>query len=260
MMIAVGIFVAGKTLYKHIATEGNALMDIYHVYKTAFRCKRTSIDQSKPLLEYAKQEIEPEKVAHVQQVAKVLTLLLPTPAFWALYDQQSSNWTFQAMQMDNKVSSFAIKPEQMQIVNSFLILACIPLFDRVIYPFAKRLGIKCSSVQKIACGMILAAASFVASAILQSRIQQGTFAPNPATGSLECTNNCTSILWQIPQYILITFGEIMFSITGLEFAYSQAPGNMKSFCQSFWLMTVAVGNLVVIGISCASVFAEPHAA
>jgi len=30
-----------------------------------------------------------------------------------------------------------------------------------------------------------------------------------------------SILLQIPMYVLITAGEIMFSITGLEFAYSQ---------------------------------------
>ena len=30
-----------------------------------------------------------------------------------------------------------------------------------------------------------------------------------------------SMLWQIPQYITITAGEVLFSITGLEFAYSQ---------------------------------------
>lgn len=30
-----------------------------------------------------------------------------------------------------------------------------------------------------------------------------------------------SMLWQIPQYVTITAGEVLFSITGLEFAYSQ---------------------------------------
>lgn len=29
------------------------------------------------------------------------------------------------------------------------------------------------------------------------------------------------MLWQIPQYVTITAGEVLFSITGLEFAYSQ---------------------------------------
>lgn len=28
-------------------------------------------------------------------------------------------------------------------------------------------------------------------------------------------------IWQLPQYIIITAGEVMFSVTGLEFAYSQ---------------------------------------
>lgn len=58
-----------------------------------------------------------------------------------------------------------------------------------------------------------------------------------------------SILWQIPQYFLITFGEILFSITGLEFAYSQAPKSMKSLMQAAWLMTVAIGNLIVLIIA-----------
>ena len=35
-----------------------------------------------------------------------------------------------------------------------------------------------------------------------------------------------SIFLQIPMYVLITAGEIMFSITGLEFAYSQVSISM----------------------------------
>ncbi|XP_023260256.1 solute carrier family 15 member 2-like [Seriola lalandi dorsalis] len=58
--------------------------------------------------------------------------------------------------------------------------------------------------------------------------------------------NDVHIAWQIPQYVLITAGEVMFSITGLEFSYSQAPANMKSVLQAGWLLTVAFGNVIVL--------------
>jgi len=37
-----------------------------------------------------------------------------------------------------------------------------------------------------------------------------------------------SILWQFPQVLVMTIGEILFSVTGLEFSYSQAAPSMKS--------------------------------
>uniref|UniRef100_A0A4W4GRV8 Solute carrier family 15 member 2 n=1 Tax=Electrophorus electricus TaxID=8005 RepID=A0A4W4GRV8_ELEEL len=58
--------------------------------------------------------------------------------------------------------------------------------------------------------------------------------------------NDVHIAWQIPQYVLLTAGEVMFSITGLEFSYSQAPVSMKSVLQAGWLMTVAFGNVIVL--------------
>ncbi|XP_056610868.1 solute carrier family 15 member 2 [Triplophysa dalaica] len=58
--------------------------------------------------------------------------------------------------------------------------------------------------------------------------------------------NNIHIGWQVPQYALITAGEVMFSITGLEFSYSQAPTSMKSVLQAGWLMTVAFGNVIVL--------------
>uniref|UniRef100_A0A672QP90 Solute carrier family 15 member 2-like n=1 Tax=Sinocyclocheilus grahami TaxID=75366 RepID=A0A672QP90_SINGR len=58
--------------------------------------------------------------------------------------------------------------------------------------------------------------------------------------------NDIHIAWQVPQYVFITAGEVMFSITGLEFSYSQAPASMKSVLQAGWLMTVAFGNVIVL--------------
>ncbi|KAL4217035.1 hypothetical protein ACF0H5_023491 [Mactra antiquata] len=58
--------------------------------------------------------------------------------------------------------------------------------------------------------------------------------------------NTVSMLWLTPQYFLITLGEVLFSISGLSFAYSQAPSSLKSVVQSIWLLTVSMGDLVVI--------------
>merc|ERR1712051_195473 len=68
------------------------------------------------------------------------------------------------------------------------------------------------------------------------------------------TPNSIHIMWLFPQYLVITIGEIMFSVTGLEFSYSQAPGSMKSVLQAAWLLTVAFGNIIVIIVAEAKAF------
>ncbi|KAL9867237.1 solute carrier family 15 member 1-like [Geothlypis trichas] len=58
--------------------------------------------------------------------------------------------------------------------------------------------------------------------------------------------NTVHMAWQIPQYFLLTCAEVLYSVTGVEFSYSQAPSNMKSVLQAGWLLTVAVGNIIVL--------------
>lgn len=53
-----------------------------------------------------------------------------------------------------------------------------------------------------------------------------------------------NIFLQTPQYVIITIGEVLFSITGLSFSYTQAPVSMKSLLSAGWLMTVAFGNVI----------------
>ncbi|XP_031469592.1 solute carrier family 15 member 1 [Phasianus colchicus] len=71
--------------------------------------------------------------------------------------------------------------------------------------------------------------------------------------------NTVHMAWQIPQYFLLTCGEVVFSVTGLEFSYSQAPSNMKSVLQAGWLLTVAVGNIIVLIVAGASKLSEQWA-
>ncbi|NXY73744.1 S15A1 protein, partial [Glareola pratincola] len=71
--------------------------------------------------------------------------------------------------------------------------------------------------------------------------------------------NTIHMAWQIPQYFILTCAEVVFSVTGLEFSYSQAPSNMKAVLQAGWLLTVAVGNIIVLIVAGASKLSEQWA-
>lgn len=61
--------------------------------------------------------------------------------------------------------------------------------------------------------------------------------------------NSVHMLWLLPQYFIMTVAEVMFSVTGLQFSFTQAPARMRSVMQAAWLLTVAFGNLIVIVVA-----------
>merc|ERR1712154_489928 len=53
-----------------------------------------------------------------------------------------------------------------------------------------------------------------------------------------------SVLWQIPQYLLVGASEVFASITSLEFFSSQAPDSMKSIVYALNLVVTGIGFLL----------------
>jgi proton-dependent oligopeptide transporter, POT family len=153
--------------------------------------------------------------------------------FWALWDQSSGGeWTLQATKLDLSVFGFHVLPEQVQIVNPILILILVPIFNYVIYPAIDRVFLL-TPLRKIGIGLFITAFSFVVLWWIQQQVDAG-MKPN--------------VLWQLPGYVLLTAGEVMVSITGLEFSYTQAPKKMKSAVMALWLFSVSVGNLITSAI------------
>ncbi|KAK6027694.1 hypothetical protein OSTOST_06275 [Ostertagia ostertagi] len=70
--------------------------------------------------------------------------------------------------------------------------------------------------------------------------------------------NLTQCLYfgQIPQIVIITAAEILFSITGYEFAYSQSAPSMKALVQALWLLTTAVGDSIIVLITALNLFSN----
>ncbi|XP_020812225.1 peptide transporter family 1 isoform X2 [Drosophila serrata] len=431
MIISVLIFMAGKRMYRCQPPAGNMIFGVSKCIADAFRGwkKRRDTEPEESFLDYAKPTVGEKMVRDTKTLLRILRLYLPFPVFWALFDQQGSRWTFQATRMDGMVMGFQIKPDQMQVVNPLLILAFLPLFDYVIYPILRTIGIR-RHLQKLTIGLVLAALGFFLSAGLELKMQQAAFEVQPTepgtahlrlyngmpcayefnssiaskhlkalepmsmwtdlalpvpepkeysfraepisgkcsviTGKLRLqpgkslgyfmtqdklvefadglemppsesnppllrvllntppgegpiflttsdldiktvpldnrnvsqlhsifagpgqvnindlkvahfdtkggrlytlmiagsardgyqqkmlevvTPSAVSILWQLPQIVVMTAAEVMFSVTGLEFSYSQSPASMKSVLQACWLLSVAVGNMLVVVIA-----------
>lgn len=58
--------------------------------------------------------------------------------------------------------------------------------------------------------------------------------------------------WLFPQYFLLTVGEVLFSVSGMDFAYSEAPAAMKSILQAANLFTITVGLWLFAGLKAIS--------
>ena len=433
MMVSVLIFLAGSYLYVRVPPTGRnvyiqiASVMFYAIYERVRQ--RKSILKKKHWLDWAVPKYEPSLVLGVKAVVKVFIMFLPLPIFWALFDQQGSRWLLQVARMDTSLGVVNVHPDQVQIINPILILVCIPIFDKIIYPLVGKCGIKVTTLRKMTCGIFFAGVAFILSALVQIQVENGAdrSAPdgfavlklfNPTSqqanfsiynnsnillnstvqpqhftktkleagryelsfkieesgsiatyvydvnlnstltcsvllsnystvrphcinmneavpevtkyqASIQCINSLAkqtifyvreehsgkvhlnisvpalgisdfyqiptgdfllefqnyskpfsvlngdiysllayssrdvnetvqlyldversvSFLWQVPMYVILTVGEVMFSISGLEFAYSQSPLSLKSVMLAMWLLTVAFGNLFVFIIS-----------
>ncbi|MGC6427798.1 MAG: POT family MFS transporter [Akkermansiaceae bacterium] len=164
---------------------------------------------------------------------KLIPLYLFVSAFWMLFDQTGSSWIFQAQDMDRQFLGHQWLPSQVQTINPILILILVPLFSFVIYPTVGKF-IKLTPLRKMGAGLFLTVFSFAIIAGIQIAIENGD-TPN--------------IGWQLFAFLIITAAEVMVSIVCLEYSYTQAPKNMKSFVMAVFFFSVFLGNFIAAAVN-----------
>ena len=180
----------------------------------------------------ARSRFSESEIDAAKSVPPILFVFALMPIFWSLFDQTNSTWVLQGQKMvPAKFLGLDIGAEQMQSMNPLIVMLLVPLFTLGIYP---RLGRFASPLKRMAYGMFLAAGSYLIVAALQKQIEAGAQ---------------LSVLWQTAPYIVLTAAEVLISTTGLEFAFREAAPELKSIIMSFWLLTVAFGDLLVAAIT-----------
>src|SRR3954470_11784426 len=160
-------------------------------------------------------------------LGRIAIIFIFVAIFWSLWDQSGGEWVTQAEKMDLHFAGINWLPAQIQALNAIMILAFIPLFQYIIYPAVSKV-FPLTPLRKIGLGLIVTGLSFLVSAWIETQIGAGL---KPSIG------------WQIPAYALLSAGEVMVSITSLEFAYTQAPSHLKAMVQAIYLLAVSAGNL-----------------
>ena len=171
-------------------------------------------------------------------VLRIASVFVLVSVFWAMFDQKASSWILQAESLNLRVWGFTLLPSQIQSANPVLVMVLIPYANRILFPNAERLGFPLTPLRRMTIGLVLASLATVVIALIQRAVD------SHAPGTI-------SVRWQFPAYFLLTMGEVLVSITGLEFAYSQAPRRMKSTVTGLWQLTVTLGNVLVAAIALA---------
>ena len=178
-----------------------------------------------------------EAVDGVRAVLRIMIVFALVTPFWSLFDQKASTWIIQGREMVMPHDQawwptwLVTEPAQMQALNPIMVMLIIPFNNLVLYPMLRRMGFEVTALKRMGWGIAFSGIAWIVAGWLQLSIDGG---------------EPTSIAWQALPYLLRTFGEVLVSATGLEFAYSQAPQAMKGVIMSFWLLSVSYGNLWVL--------------
>jgi dipeptide/tripeptide permease len=213
-----------------------------------------------------------ENAAAVRRLLSISLVFLPLPVFWALFDQHSSRWVQQAGLLCREIKigdwDFDVQPSQMPVFNPLAVVLLIPLFERGIYPVLRRRGWNLDPLRRMVVGMIITSLAFGIAGVMQL-IAEAALPSGPEWDDLtweertaEVEKICASesgpkpphVGFQVFQFLVLTTGEILVSISGLEFAGNQAPKSMKAVVQALWTLTTSMGNLLVAVIAGLSVF------
>jgi POT family proton-dependent oligopeptide transporter len=231
LMIWVFFSKDGGTFTKSLGWTSLGLVGLWYLLVIGLSAARkTELPES--FLQQARSRHNDRDISAARSLSPILFIFAFVPVFWTLFDQTNSTWVLQGKQMvSTNILGLEIGAEQMQSANPAIVMVLVPLLTLLVYP---RMGKFASPLRRMSYGMLIAASSYLVVAALQRQIEGGAH---------------LCVLWQTVPYFILTTAEVLFSTTGLEFAFREAAPEMKSAVMSFWLLTVSMGNLIVTTIT-----------
>jgi POT family proton-dependent oligopeptide transporter len=150
------------------------------------------------------------------------------------------------------MKTHALPNDIMANIDPLATLILLPVFDRIIFPSLRRLGLSVGHFDRILSGFLVCGVSMLCAAYLQQKVYMAPPCydhPRADTCHGGRTPNHISVFLQTPVYVLTAISEILASVARVEYAYTKAPKSMKSLVMAIYLSTVSVGTLLAMTVS-----------
>lgn len=158
------------------------------------------------------------------------------------YNQTVNNLTSQAATMELN----GVPNDIVTNLNPLSLIIMIPIFDRLIYPGLRKAGINFTPLKRIFMGFVMGLLAMICACITQLYIYRTSPCGDQANS---CDEPAPISVWvQTLPYVFIGISEIFASITGLEYAFTKAPKNMRSLVTSVFLLQNAFSSAIGQGL------------
>ncbi|KAF2252611.1 oligopeptide transporter [Trematosphaeria pertusa] len=163
------------------------------------------------------------------------------PLYWPALRQMGSNMMSQAATLN-----LGGLPNDLLInLNPLFCILLAPFYAHIVYPVLARIGLRFCPIHRISAGFLCAALGMAMCTVVQHLIYSSSACGKHA-------NHCPadrlypkpSVWLQLPVYLLLANSEILANVTGIEYAYSQAPSNMRSLVMALFYFTGAFGSAI----------------
>ncbi|UPK99829.1 hypothetical protein LCI18_010764 [Fusarium solani-melongenae] len=171
------------------------------------------------------------------------------PIVWLCYEQNQTNLVSQSGQM----VTHGIPNDAVSSLNPIFVLMAVPLFEQCVYPYMHKLKLNPRPTVRMTLGFIMIAFSMA----IAAGVQQAVYNAGPCYNMpLECAAsndghipNQVSFTLQIPVHAVSAVGEVLWSVSGSEYAYNKAASHMKSTLQAVTMLTLALNSVLGLAVS-----------
>jgi peptide/histidine transporter 3/4 len=192
-----------------------------------------------------------QQVEETKCILRVLPVWITCIVYYVAFAQTNTYVVLQATQSDRHLHAggggFEVPPGSFTIFPMLALTVWIPLYDRLVVPWMKRLTGReegSTLLQRMGIGMVLSSVAMLISGLVEQRRRDLAVLQAAASGRPMSRSKVSpqSAFWLVPQLAALGLSEAFNQVSQMEFYYKQFPENMRSVAGSLLFSGLALSN------------------